>query len=331
MSKHSLEVKVGLFVFVCLVLLGALLLQFSKGVTFFHKTYTVILETANVGGLRAEAGVLMSGVKVGHVSKTQLSLQGTNVSIYLDIYSQFAMRDDARFVIEQSGFLGDQYIAIYPGLNEGRLLTNGSIAHVEPPFNLQDAARSANDFIKDIRGTAKKLDGAIEDVRRLVLNEKTLTNIAFTVSTLQQVSADALATVDNVNLLIQTNGGPIDLAISNLVIFSQKLDTIAQSAQTIVDTNGPAIAAAISNIQTSTAILTNLLGDVQAGKGLAGGLIKNQPMADNVAAITANLAITTSNLNRLGLWHFIWYHPKEAKTNASSKYPGYVSPSHSPD
>jgi phospholipid/cholesterol/gamma-HCH transport system substrate-binding protein len=333
MSKNRLELKVGLFVFFCLVILAALLLQFSKGATFLQgSTYTVILEAANVGGLRPEAGVLMSGVKVGAVSKTVLSPQGTNVSIYLKIHSQFVLHDDALFVIEQSGFLGDQYVAIYPGLNQGQLMTNGSVAHVEPPFNLQEAARSANGFIKRLDGTAKKLDAAIDDVRRLVLNEKTLTNIAFTISTLKQVSDDALVTVDNVNLLIKTNGAPIDLAISNLVIFSSQLDSVAQSAQAIVNTNGPQIAAAISNIQTSTAILTNLLSDVQAGKGLAGGLLRNQVIADNVAELTRNLAITSSNLNRLGLWHFIWYHPKVAETNApSAKHPVYASPSHQSD
>jgi len=332
MNKKGLEVKVGAFVFICLVVLAALLLQFSKGVTLFQHSYTVILEASNVGGLRKEAGVLMSGVKVGHVSKTVLSPQGTNVSIYLDIFSEVAVHDDALFVIEQSGFLGDQYVAIYPGLNLGPKLTNGSVAHVEPPFNLQEAARSANSFIKRLDGTAKKLDEAIEDVRRLVLNEKTLTNIAFTISTLQQVSADALMTVDNVNFLIKTNGAPIDLAISNLVLFSSQLNAVAQSAQSLVDTNGPQICAAISNVQTSTAILTNLLGEVQAGKGLAGGLIKNQVIADNVAELTSNLAVTSSNLNRLGLWHFIWYHPKSPETNSTSpRHPAYVSPSHHTD
>ena len=113
----------------------------------------------------------MSGVQVGTVAETRLSPEGTNVSIYLKIYNQYIIRDDARFIIEQSGFLGDQYVAIYPGLNQGTILTNNAVAHAEEPFNLLAAARSANGFIQRIDTAAKKLDDAINDVRRLVLNE----------------------------------------------------------------------------------------------------------------------------------------------------------------
>jgi hypothetical protein len=49
--------------------------------------------------------------------------------------------------------------------------------------------------------------------------------------------------------------------------------------------------------------------------------LKNQEMANNVSTIASNLAVTTSNLNRLGLWHFIWYHPKPVATNSSGHNP----------
>jgi len=58
------------------------------------------------------------------------------VAIYLSIYSEFKIRDDALFIIEQSGFLGDQFVAIYPGQNKGNILTNLSEAQAVAPFNL---------------------------------------------------------------------------------------------------------------------------------------------------------------------------------------------------
>ena len=51
MSKSRLEFKVGLFVLVCLVLLGALLLQFSKGTLLLKPGYDLHLTAKNVGGL----------------------------------------------------------------------------------------------------------------------------------------------------------------------------------------------------------------------------------------------------------------------------------------
>jgi hypothetical protein len=59
---------------------------------------------------------------------------------------------------------------------------------------------------------------------------------------------------------------------------------------------------------------------VQGGKGLAGDLLSNEEIATNVSQIAQNLSITTSNLNRLGLWGILWQHkasqPKEAPAHS---------------
>ena len=65
MEKSRLETKVGLFVLFGLVLLGVLMIQFSKGTSLFRGTYTVRLHTDNVGGLKQKSSVLLAGVAVG--------------------------------------------------------------------------------------------------------------------------------------------------------------------------------------------------------------------------------------------------------------------------
>jgi phospholipid/cholesterol/gamma-HCH transport system substrate-binding protein len=258
---------------------------------------------------------LMSGVQIGTVSQTELSPAGTNVSITLKIYRQYVVRDDALFKIEQSGFLGDQFVAIYPGRNEGKPLESGAHAHAEEPFNLQEVARATSGFIQRLDSTAKKLDDAINDVRREVLNDKVLTNLANTIVNLRSASEDAVVAVNNINELVRTNGAPATSAVSNLLAFSDRLNGIADRAQGLLATNSPQITSAISNLQTSTIQITNILGQIQAGKGTAGALVNNQAMADDFASLARNLAITTSNLNRLGFWHFIWYKPNPVETN----------------
>ena len=97
-----------------------------------------------MGGLKPRAQVLMSGVQVGTVSDIQLAPDGKNVTITLRIYQQYQIHKDARFVIEQSGFLGDQYVAILPTENEGPIFgPRRARPRREAPFNLQEVARSA--------------------------------------------------------------------------------------------------------------------------------------------------------------------------------------------
>jgi hypothetical protein len=62
------------------------------------------------------------------------------------------------------------------------------------------------------------------------------------------------------------------------------------------------------------------MDDLQSGRGLAGTVLQNQQLATNVQAIANNLSIATSNLNRLGLWHFLW-HKEPLRTNAPLSAP----------
>jgi phospholipid/cholesterol/gamma-HCH transport system substrate-binding protein len=317
MAKSNLEKKVGLFVAIGLVLLAVLLLQFSKGTTFFRSTYQLRLKTSNVAGIKVRSSVLMSGVPVGTVSRIELSPNGKHVTIYLKIYSDFKTHRDARFVIEQSGFLGDQYVGIIPGDNTGALLKDGDEVESPEPFNIQEVARSAAGFIQRIDDTAKKLDEAISRIDRLVLNEQTLTNLSATAGNFRLVSERALITVDGINTIIETNRAAIDASVSNMFRFSGQLNVVGDDLQAVVRTNSAQISSAVKNIESSTVVLKSLLDDVQAGQGLAGGLLKDEQLKNHVSMLASNLAVTSSNLNRLGLWGILW-KPKTPGTEAQT-------------
>ena len=317
MDKSRLETKVGLFVFIGLALLAVLLIQFSKGTSIFRGTYELRLHASNVGGLKQRAGVLLSGVQVGGVSDIQLAEDGKSVTILLKIYKSCKIYHDARFVIEQSGFLGDQYVSVIPTSNAPPVLQDGADVACQEPFNLLEVARSASGFLQRIDDTAKKQDASVTDLRRVVLNEQTLTNFTMVVNNMRTFSEQALGAIGDVDALIATNGPQVNLAVSNVIFLSQDLISLANSAQGVVTTNGPEISIAIKNIESSTEILKKLADDLQSGKGLAGAALQNEQLATNVQAIAFNLAIASSNLNRLGLWHFLFHH-EPLHTNAPS-------------
>jgi len=314
MDSKRLELKVGLFVFVGLALLAVAVIQFSKGTSLFHGTYTLRLHAANVGGLKERAGVLLAGVEVGSVSAINLSDDGKSVTILLSIYKNFKIYHDARFVIEQSGFLGDEYVSVIPTTNMLPFLTDGADVDCQEPFNLQEVARSASGFIERIDETAKKLDASVSDLQRVVLNEQTLTNFSVAVGNLRTFTEQAMGTIGDINAIIATNGSQASLAVSNAVAFSQELNRLAGSADMLLATNGVEISSAVKNIEFSTEILTNLMVDLKSGRGLAGTMLQNEQFATNVQAIANNLSITTSNLKRHGLWGIMWAH-KPPNTN----------------
>ena len=320
MEKSRLEIKVGLFVAVCLILLAVLVIQFSKGTSLFRPTYGVKLHASNVGGLKVKSGVQLSGVQVGTVTAIQLAPDGKSVSIELKVYKDFPIYHDARFVIETAGILGDQFVSVIPTKNAERALVDGDQVECQEPFDLQEVARSAAGFIQRLDGTAKKLDESVSDLRSQVLNASTLSSFGTSITNLRVFTEQALATVASINDIITTNGSQVGLAVSNVVLFSGKLTKLAGSAEMILATNGANITAATKNIEDISITAKQLAADLQAGKGLAGTMLQNPDLATNVQALAANLAVTSSNLNRLGLWGILWSH-KPPATNATPASP----------
>jgi phospholipid/cholesterol/gamma-HCH transport system substrate-binding protein len=310
MSKSGLEFKVGVFVAIGLTLLGLMMMQFSKGTALFRQTYDITMNAVDVGGLKSGASVLLSGVVVGNVREIDLGPLGTNVFIRLEILDDHVIYSDAQFVIEQSGFLGDQYVAIVPTANAAPPLKDGDEVACAPPFNLQAVARDAAGFLQRIDQTARDLNDAIVDVRQVFLNEHTLSNLAETATSLRQASDDAQLTIRNVNTVVDSNRESIGTAISNLVTFSEGLNTFASSANALVDTNTPGVNESIRNIRESTDSLKNLLQKTEAGDNLAASLLYDAELAAQVSQIASNLSLTASNLNDRGLWGIMWKQKK---------------------
>ena len=320
MDSKRLEIKVGLFVFIGLVLLSVLLVQFSKGTSIFRGTYNLYLVSPNVGGLKLRASVLMAGVNIGSVSDIRLAPDGKSVTIVLNIYKTAKIYKDAQFVIESAGFLGDQYVAIIPTANLGPPLVNNDQVYCEPPFDLQQVARSATGFIARVNETAKKIEDSVAALQQTVLSQQTLTNLTTTIANLRSASADAVNAVGGINSLVSTNGRQLDLAVSNVVFFSQQLTQLAGNANGIIASNSATISSAMTNLRTTTATLKQISDDMQAGKGLAGTILENPELAANFQATVKNLSITTSNLNEFGLWHILWRHESPPpQTNAPPK------------
>lgn len=319
MKPVRTEWKVGLFVFAGIVLLAALLLNFSKGLQWLTPTYDIRLRTRSVGDLKPGAAVLMAGVPVGTVDRATLDPEGRSVTLHLRIQQRYPIRADARFFIEQSGFLGDQYVAIVPQLNQQPPLAPGAEVWCEEPFNLQEAARTATSFIVRLDETARKLNDAISRIDRFILNEHTLTNVSTAFSNFRLVSERALNAADSLNTLIATNEVPVQLAISNLQALSDQLNAITIDARALIHTNRDGVERVVKNVESSTAILNSLLNEIQNGEGLVSSLIQNETNAVDLNGFlrhmreaSQNLAAATSNLNARGLWKFLW-PPKPPK------------------
>ncbi len=315
MNESRLTGKVGLFVVVGLIVLALLLLSFSKGVSFFTPTYTLRLKANSVGGLKGRSFVQVSGVTVGSVVRAELASGGKGVTIVLKIDRKFQIHGDARFAIEQVGFLGDQFVAVYPGANAAPVLQDGQEVTCDEPFNIQEAARAALGFIKRVDETVKMLNEAISRVRETVLNDTTLTNLSAAARNIRVLSERALTVVDGIGGLVDTNTASVNLAVSNIVHFSTQLNKIAGEFGDVLMTNRADITVAVKDVKETASVVKGLARELEAGKGLAGSLIKDEELKRQVAEAAANLNTLSSNLSKYGILH----KPKPPKAEAAPR------------
>ncbi|PAW82123.1 MAG: hypothetical protein B9S33_15555 [Pedosphaera sp. Tous-C6FEB] len=313
MSQPRTEWKVGGFVALGLALLAVLVLNFSKGLSLFTPSYVVRLKTTSVGGIKNKAGVLLAGVSIGNVSHVQLAPDSKSVTIFLRIDAKHDIPGDAIFNIEAQGFLGDQYVAIAPTQNALPPLPKDGTALREcrAPFNIQDAARDALGLIQRLDQAAQKIDVAAERVNKTVLSEQTLTNFAAIMANLRVVSEQsrtvteqaaglekkAAGVLDRVDALIATNTAAIQAAVSNALRFSEQLNRVGVEVQDTVGSSRPAIQAAVRNLEVASAQVTNLLGEVHAGRGVAGALFKDEALARNFKQVAADLPAISGQMN----------------------------------
>ena len=314
MSQQSrVEWKVGGFVAVGLVLLAVLVLNFSKGLSLLKPSYLVRLKTTNVGGIKEKAAVLLAGVPVGNVSHVELADNSKSVIIFLRVDSKYEIPGDAVFNIEAQGFLGDQFVSIAPTANAlPPLPKDGSaLRECRAPFNIQDAARDALGLIQRLDQAAQKIDIALDRVNKTVLAEQTLTNLTAMVAGFRLVSEQtraviertvamedrAIGVIGRVDTLLLTNATPIQGAVSNVLRFSEQLNRVGADLQDTVGSTRPSIQAALHNLAAASAQVTNLIGEVQSGRGLAGALLKDEALARNFKQLSSSLPAVAGQVN----------------------------------
>jgi len=117
------DVKVGLFIFVVLVLLIAGAITIGGVGEWFAATqqYTVLLPNANL--LRRRTKVSYAGSPVGEVTAVMVHSNtawkqahpGYPVAVTIVVRDEMALRADARVEMRTDGFIGERYLDIVPG------------------------------------------------------------------------------------------------------------------------------------------------------------------------------------------------------------------------
>lgn len=129
MKQKNLELAVGLFVALGLAAFLMLALKVSDLTSFGdEKGYRITAKFENIGGLKVQAPVTLSGVRVGRVVGIGLDPQSYEAVVTLLINPKYdQLPDDSSASILTAGLLGEQYIGLDPGGMDTYLKNGGTI------------------------------------------------------------------------------------------------------------------------------------------------------------------------------------------------------------
>lgn len=180
------ELLVGLFMFIGLLLLGGLILQFGSVRELFKHTYEITVPFPDASGVKEGTPVMLGGSKIGKVPRMpKLNAQFNGVIMDLEIYQDKRIPKDAKFSVGTAGLLGDSFIEIRPTgkntesyIEPGTVLpaenisTSGGIAALQDTAN--EVGKKADLVMDDMRAALKEIKESMAKVNQDALGPATI-------------------------------------------------------------------------------------------------------------------------------------------------------------
>jgi phospholipid/cholesterol/gamma-HCH transport system substrate-binding protein len=288
-QQRFVEIRVGIFVAICLALLGGLIWKFGKYEPLTRNTYELTVVFSNVGGIVKDASVLYGGIVVGKIRDIRLDQEGPlKVDVKLAIFNDVKIRRDSKFVINQSGLLGDRYVDVIPQGTTADFLKPGDVVQGSSSVDLSEAIRSVVDVLHQAAGTIERVDKAIQRVDETVLSRETLNHASAAMANMDATTSNTVALTLEVRSVIEENRGKVD---NTLAKFSDAADTLNKTSKSVDDlvvANQDDIRATTKNLAQSAERLNDILARLEKGEGTAGKILVDPTLHDEIVRLVQN-------------------------------------------
>jgi len=178
----SIEVLVGLFMFVILIALGVFTIVLSRQ-NFLQKKYPIEVIFTEVGGLREGDQVFLRGTQVGVVKTTFLDNDHVVVRADLDVPARF--REGYQVDVMASSMLGGKLLRIYEGPLDALAIPPHQVILGEKPIDILEELGIA---VAGIKGMAADVAAGEGTLGKLIYDDTVYNDLQETMGNLREVS-----------------------------------------------------------------------------------------------------------------------------------------------
>ncbi len=172
-GKTRLELKVGIFVFIGMVILIVFILSIG-GFKTWSEGYQVVFSFDFVNGVKIGAPVRYAGVDVGQVKEINFrrdDLNETKVDIVSWVKKEVRIPMDSAVWINTLGLLGEKYVEIMPGTELKNFAKAGTLLEGHTPIAMHEVGDSMKKIIDDIDGMIKEIKAGQGTIGKLFIDD----------------------------------------------------------------------------------------------------------------------------------------------------------------
>jgi len=174
MNERQLQFRIGLFVLTALLICAALVIEFGDVQKYLQDSYQVAIHFDSTPGLQRGTPVRQNGLSIGSVSDVVLDEEAGGVLAIVDIQIERQLRKDARPVLV-STLLGDASIEFSAGSSRDMLPPNTRIegvAAADPMQMIQRIEVQVSDTLTAFSATSREWQSLAANVNRLVQTQE---------------------------------------------------------------------------------------------------------------------------------------------------------------
>jgi len=190
--ERNLEFKVGIFVFIGLLILVGFVFLIGD-FSFFKPGWHLRVTFGFSNGVKISAPVRFAGVDAGKVQNIDVSYdpktKSTKVELLVWLSGDTKVPVDSKAWVNTLGLLGEKYIEIIPGTNYTEFLKEGDVLIGKDPVSMQE--------ITDLgRKIALKLEDSIDNVNEVIKDQETKEDLKEVIHNLKYLTASAKAIME---------------------------------------------------------------------------------------------------------------------------------------
>ena len=260
MAKKTSTVKIGIFIFLGIVILVIGIFLVGDKDALFSSTFKVRAFFNDIQGLRSGATVRLSGIDVGSVESVKIVSDTTGrveviMSIREDV-KQF-IRTDTRASIETEGLVGNKVVVLQIGSSLTDRVREGGIIQSKEPIGFAQVIEETQGIMAYTKEITKDLSEIVARVNR---GEGSIGKLLVD----EQLYKDAASLTKRADSSLQQ----ITLEINEM---TELFDKLGKGVETVV-----------GNINAVVTDLDTIIGGVKQGKGMLGSMLVEGSEFDSV-------------------------------------------------